>query len=40
MASPEEAQQIQVKRYHGKNNAVTWQEYRSAHKPEVRGDRG
>ena len=39
MAGPKEAQQIQVKRYHGRNNVVVWLEYQLAHKLEVRGDR-
>ena len=40
MASPKEAQQTLVKRYHDKNNAVAWQKYQLAHKPEVKGDNG
>ena len=40
MAGPKEAQQAQVKWYHGRSNAVAWQEYQLTHKPKVKGDRG
>jgi len=40
MAGSKEAQQTKVKWYHGKNNAATWQEYQSTHKPKVKRDRG
>ena len=40
MAGLKEVQQMKVKRYHGRNNAVAWQEYQSAHKPRVKRDRG
>ena len=39
MASLEEARKIQIKQYHGRNNAMVWQEYQLAHKPKVRGDK-
>ena len=39
MTGLKEAQQTQVKQYHGKNKVVAWQEYQLAHKPKVKGDR-
>ena len=40
MAGTEGAQQTQVKRYYGRNNAMAWQEFQLAHKPEVNEDNG
>ena len=40
MAGPIEAQQAQVKQYHGRSNAMAWQEYQLTHKPKVKGDKG
>ena len=36
MASPEEAQQTQTKRYRGRNNVMVWWELQLAHKPKVK----